>query len=1258
VSSRIDETAGDATVDEVERLLLLVEASGKLLGSPTLDAVLPAVLDVAGRILAADAYALWLRDTTSDIWHLELAAGLSPAYQATATASVAQSPRTIALTDTFEVEDVQRPDWVTAPHREAYASEGIRSLLALPLRVRADVVGTLVFYYREPHRFQDSERRVGAALGSVAASAIETVQLVEGQSRTAEERRFVVEASELLSSSLDYETTLRSVAQLAVPRYADWCAVDLVDDDGAIRRLAVAHLDPAKVQLASELAQRFPEAADAPRGAGAVIRTGVSRLTPEISDDLLIAATADRPGLLEVTRDLGLRSVMIVPLTARGRTFGALTFASAESGRRYAEADLALAESLGRSAGLAVDNARLLCRAERDAAELDALLTAAPVGIAFWDRELRYVRVNDALAAHHGKPVEDHLGRTVEEVLDGLGEIVPPILLEVLETGLPLLERQISWGGRHWLASYYPVSGDGHETLGVGAVINEVTLRRRLEDQLEFLAEASAGLASSLDYETTLENVAALAVPRLADSCAIDLFEEDAIRRVASTGPGTVALEGPATVRRTGEPLLVQDESGSVIVVPLPSRGRVLGALTLATYESGRVYDEVDLAFAEHVGRRTATAVDNALLYRQAQEAFRTAEDSSALLEALLGTAPIGLFFLDAELRYVRVNEALAEMNGVPVAGHLGRRPDEVAPELGRHLRRVLETGEPETEVELEWDAPGLGRRYRLGSYYPVRRPDGEILGVGGVSLDITERKRGERALLFMAEASELLASTLDVEETLGRIAGLVVPALAGQCIVDLLEDDGSLRCVAVAHLDPDREELLRAVRLRYPPLAPGHPVQTVLATGEPQLVPELSDEVVAAMAHSEEHREQIRALGNTSGIVVPLRARGRILGAITLGTLAPQPLYRPEDVAVAAELGRRAAVAVDNARLYRAAEERAQAALALAYVGDGVALVDSGGVVRLWNRAAEQLTGIPADRLVGRLAAEAVPGWSGVIDQVRVEAGPARAVTLPVDFEGRELWLSISAAGYPDGTVYAFRDLTEERVLERMRTDFVSTVSHELRTPLAAIYGGALTLRREDLALPDDQRDGLLDVIASESDRLARIVNDILWAGRVDAQTLHVTLARCDVGAIATEVVNAARLHLPPRIELGLDLPLEPAVANCDSDKLRQVLTNLVDNAIKYSPDGGRVEVSVSAAGDRVRIGVRDEGLGIPPAEQSRIFEKFYRLDPGMSRGVGGTGLGLYICRELVRIMDGAIGVVSREQGGSTFTVELRSAS
>jgi PAS domain S-box-containing protein len=1257
LSIREDEFASSAMVDEIERLLLLVEASGNLLGSPRVDAVMPAVLEAAQGILAADAYALWHHDLTRGTWRLELAAGLSPEYQTSATAAVANAPRTVEMTDAFAIEDVDTPDWVTAPHREAYAHEGIKSLLALPLNVRGELGGTLVFYYREPHRFTDSERRIAAALSGVAASALATAQLVEAQERTSEERRFVVEATQILSSSLDYEATLRNVAELAVPRFADWCTVDLLDADGALQRLAVAHADPDKVRFAHELAERYPEDPEAPRGATAVVRSGEPQLVSEIPDELLVAATAGRPELLEIYRELGLRSVMIVPLIARGRTLGALTFVSAESGRRYGDTDLALAESLARSAALAVDNARLLRAAERNAAELEALLTTAPVGIAFWDRDLRYVRVNDALAAINALAPGEHLGRTVVEVLGGLGETIAPILAEVLATGRPALERGVSWRGRHWITSYYPVVGEAGATLGVGAVVNEVTELRRLADQLEFLAEASAVLASSLVVETTLENVASLAVPRLADACAIDLFEDEGIRRVAATDGFELDPAGPEEVHRTGEPLLTPD----AVVVPLPSRGRVLGALSLAAGASGRVYDGSDLAFAQHVARRTASAVDNALLYQEAQDALRTAEDSFALLDALLRTAPVGLFFLDADLRYVRVNEALAEMNGLAADEHLGRRPDEAVPALGGrsivHLRRVLETGEPAMDVELEWDSPSTGRRHRLGSYYPVRRADGELIGVGGVSLDITERKRAERSLRFMAEASELLAASLDVEETLRRIAALVVPALAGQCIVDLLEEDGSLRCVAVAHHDPEREELLREVRLHYPPVAPGHPVQAALRSREPQFLPELSDEAVAAMAQSEEHRRQIRVLGNTSGIVVPLVARGRTLGAITLGTVVPQPAYRPDDVALASELARRAAVAVDNAQLYRAAEERAQAALALAYVGDGVVLVDSGGIVRLWNRAAEQLTGIDAGALVGRPAAEAIPGWDAIEEQVPIEREPgARAVTLPLEFGERELWVSVSAVGYPEGTVYAFRDLTQERALEQMRTDFVSTVSHELRTPLAAIYGAALTLRREDLPLLADQRGGLLDVIASESDRLARIVNDILWASRVDSRALQVTLESCDVGALAAEVVAAARLHLPARITLDLALAPKAALASCDADKVRQVLTNLVDNAIKYSPDGGRVEVTV-AGGERVRIVVRDEGLGIPLQEQSRIFEKFYRLDPNLTRGVGGTGLGLYICRELVRMMDGAIQVVSREGAGSTFIVELRSA-
>jgi signal transduction histidine kinase len=181
-----------------------------------------------------------------------------------------------------------------------------------------------------------------------------------------------------------------------------------------------------------------------------------------------------------------------------------------------------------------------------------------------------------------------------------------------------------------------------------------------------------------------------------------------------------------------------------------------------------------------------------------------------------------------------------------------------------------------------------------------------------------------------------------------------------------------------------------------------------------------------------------------------------------------------------------------------------------------------------------------------------------------------------------------------------------------------------------------------------------LLEMIGNEADRLARTVNDILWASRLDSGTLRVTVERCDARALVREVVDAARVHLPERITLAVwDTEPLPAISG-DPDKVRQVLANLVDNAAKYSPDGGVIEVRLTGLRNAVRFSVHDEGLGIPVVDQRRIFEKFYRVDPNLRRGIGGTGLGLYICRELVRRMRGHIWVDSREGEGSTFAFEL----
>jgi PAS domain S-box-containing protein len=330
-----------------------------------------------------------------------------------------------------------------------------------------------------------------------------------------------------------------------------------------------------------------------------------------------------------------------------------------------------------------------------------------------------------------------------------------------------------------------------------------------------------------------------------------------------------------------------------------------------------------------------------------------------------------------------------------------------------------------------------------------------------------------------------------------------------------------------------------------------------------------------------------------------------------------------------------------------------------LEHVGDGVFVVDRDGVVQFWNLAAEQITGIELERAVGSVADKLLVGWDEIAPSIPV-AGVGRpkrqlARLLPFQIDGRELWLSLCGVDVADATVYSFQDRTDEQTLDKLRDDFVATASHELRTPLAAIYGAAKTLRRED-GLDDEGAERLMAIISSESERLARVIDDILLASHLDSGRLKFASAPVDLRALVADVVESMQVHLQNGVTLQLDAPPNglPAVS-VDAIKLRRVLQNLVDNAIKYSPEGGPVVVRAEVGGDgRVRLQVNDEGLGIPRAEQERIFEKFYRADPQLARGVGGTGLGLYICRELVQRMGGAIEVESEPGKGSTFTVEL----
>jgi two-component system phosphate regulon sensor histidine kinase PhoR len=349
---------------------------------------------------------------------------------------------------------------------------------------------------------------------------------------------------------------------------------------------------------------------------------------------------------------------------------------------------------------------------------------------------------------------------------------------------------------------------------------------------------------------------------------------------------------------------------------------------------------------------------------------------------------------------------------------------------------------------------------------------------------------------------------------------------------------------------------------------------------------------------------------------------------------------------------------AIARSRVSR--QERDQADRVLAHVGDGVFLVDRDGVVRLWNPAAEAITGLRAEAICNRPAQEAIPGWQAVAARVPVASRPGDAddasspETVPLDVDGRELWISIVGVTLAEGTVYAFRDVTRERRLEELRSEFVATISHELRTPLASLHGAALTLREHGEGLSGKTQRELLDMIAVQSRRLADLVEEILVTGQLDSGSLRVVTEPFDPEELVWAVAASARLGIDDETTIDVTVPaVLPRVAG-DPERTRQVLTNLLDNAIKYSPQGGRIELGVEADEAHARFTVRDEGLGIPLSEQKLIFDKFYRLDPDHRRGIGGSGLGLYICRELVRSMHGRIWVDSDPGKGSTFTFEL----
>ncbi len=516
---------------------------------------------------------------------------------------------------------------------------------------------------------------------------------IEDQKSAEERERFLAATSLLFGASLDYTATLTGIVTAAVPHMAELCVIDLIEEDASadthqeLTLAALVHVDPEKTELAKEYRRRFPATLNDPTGPAAAIRTRQPQLHAEVSE--LSRANPERKALID---EIGVTSTLIAPLIIRGKAIGTMAFARGPSRRPFEPADVDVAMDVARRAAISIDNARLYQKALDEEARLHIAMDAG--GMGSWEWELRGGRLiwSPSLERIHGIPVGS-FGGAFEDYERGIhpddrARVVVQIQAalarhEELRISYRILRpdgavRSIEASGRLVL------DGRGEPWRVLGVCI-DVTDRKAAEDLREregakrdFIAEAAAALSSSLDYRTTLAAVVRLAVPRLADWCSVNVVSDDAAPdhvAVAHVDPAKVAMaeelvkryppnpaatSGLPNVLRTGRSELYSEitqamlEAGAVdaehlrilrelrlesaMVVPLVARGRVLGAMTFVFAQSGRRFTKDDLAFAEDVARRAATAMDNARLYASERKARRHADEANRAKDEFLAT--------------------------------------------------------------------------------------------------------------------------------------------------------------------------------------------------------------------------------------------------------------------------------------------------------------------------------------------------------------------------------------------------------------------------------------------------------------------------------------------------------------------------------------------------------------------------------------------------------------------------------------------
>jgi PAS domain S-box-containing protein len=693
----------------------------------------------------------------------------------------------------------------------------------------------------------------------------------------------------------------------------------------------------------------------------------------------------------------------------------------------------------------------------------------------------------------------------------------------------------------------------------------------------------------------------------------------------------------------------------SALAAPILVGGELMGVLSFASTEP-RVFSSEDLQMLVTISNLAASLIARAELYQMVLSRS----------EVIVGSMSSGLLVTDSAGKVVMANQASRDLLGLErIPRDISLRElleptlldtDSLWGFLDKEMAAATEHAHPHLEVRLQ----GTPERILSVGTSPIRAGYEPNNGSVVILEDITERVKVDEIrddlMLLIArrveeqttlyEVGRSLVSEVDTRNLLEFLLDKAVDLVDAELgVLSLYEDNGVFRIKAVSGVDTlnlgqsyqsgeylPGEAAAQESPLRRVEVDPAHAIPWGTGIGY-----------------------------HVSYLAAPITWQGVVKGVIEVASPSSERAFGEDDLRLLSLFVNQAAIALENANLYRRITEDQQRTTAMLHsINDGVIAVNNEAQIILVNPAAERILDLPPFLETEKHHVKEVIHLKNLANIFMKSLNTRRELEEEIELDPPdrrllevETSLIETSPGERIGIIAVIRDITALRELEQAKSDFVSTVSHELRTPLTSIKAYTATLRRRDVEFDENTRQGFLQVIEDETDRLTRLVSDILDVSRIESGRLSLKKRNFDLSKLVRIIIGKLQSQFPNH-EINLVSPESMSLVRADPDKIEQVIVNLVDNAAKYSPSGGEITLTLEAQSRKVECSVHDTGVGVPEEHLPHIFDKFHRVDNRATREIYGTGLGLYVSKSIVEAHGGNIWAESVLGEGSTFRFTL----